>query len=217
MDQPVMRFSLSSGRRPLPNRSGCYVTFGVLAIIALIAVLELTRSEKAPPPTQPSLTPTAKPSATPAPSATPTRLAEHASDWVTVVAPTTTPTPWVPAAPNLPRRREPSPAPSAADCISATYEAEQSLASWGNVMITIRATNRCRRVLRPTDVLFRVSGFRDGDLVQTAQGSPFEEIWPGRSTDFGIGLPGSIDWYDRIAVEVLDSRREGIGPEASLD
>ncbi len=74
-------------------------------------------------------------------------------------------------------------------------------------MITIRATNRCRRVLQPTDVMFRVSGFRDGDLVQTAQGSPFEEIWPGRSTDFGIGLPGSLDWYDRITVEVIDSKR----------
>ena len=62
-------------------------------------------------------------------------------------------------------------------------------------------------MLQPTDVMFRVSGFRDGDLVQTAQGSPFEEIWPGRSTDFGIGLPGSLDWYDRIAVEVIDSKR----------
>ena len=198
-----MRYSLSSGRRPLPNRSGCWVTFGVLTIIALIAVLELTRGGT-PPTAAPSPTPTAAPPATPAPSATPTRLVEHASDSIAVMAPTTTPTPWVPAAPDLPRRREPNPTPSAASCISATYEAEQSLASWGNVMITIRATNRCRRVLQPTEVLFRVSGFRDGDLVQTAQGSPFEEIWPGRSTDFGIGLPGSLDWYDRITVEVID-------------
>jgi hypothetical protein len=202
-----MRFSLSSGRRPLPNRSGCWVTFGVLAIIALVAVLELTRHADRPPPATPTPLATAAPSATPVPSATPTRLAEHASDWVTLLAPTTTPTPWVPGAPDLPRRREPSPTPSAADCISATYEAEQSLASWGNVMITIRATNRCRRVLQPTEMLFRVSGFRDGNLVQTAQGSPFEEIYPGRSTDFGIGLPGSIDWYDRITVEVIDSKR----------
>ena len=201
-----MRYSLSSGRRPLPNRSGCYVTVGILAVIALVAVLELTRGGT-PPPAAPSPTPTVTPPPTPAPSATPARLAEHASDSIAVMAPTTTPTPWVPAAPDLPRRREPSPTPSAADCISATYEAEQSLASWGNVMITVRATNRCRRVLQPTEVLFRVSGFRDGDLVQTAQGSPFEEIWPGRSTDFGIGLPGSIDWYDRITVEVIDSKR----------
>jgi len=202
-----MRYSLSSGRRPLPERSGCYVTCGILVIIAVITVLELTRHDDRPAPTAPTPLATAAPPATPAPSATPTRLAEHASDWVTVVAPTMTPTPWGPAAPALPRRREPSPTPSAAECISATYEAEQSLASWGNVMITIRATNRCRRVLQPTDVLFRVSGFRDGDLVQTAQGSPFEEIWPGRSTDFGIGLPGSIDWYDRITVEVIGSKR----------
>jgi len=85
------------------------------------AVLELTRHEEAPAPSPRPLSPPRRPD--PSPSSTPTRLAEHASDWVTVVAPTTTPTPWVPAAPALPRRREPSPAPSAAECISATYEA----------------------------------------------------------------------------------------------
>jgi len=196
-----MRFSLSSGRRPLPKRSGCYLSAAVCAVIALVAVFELTRGDREPPPAP---APTVAPSPTQAPSATPTRLAEYASGWVTAIAPTVTPTPWAPAAAAPPRSREPSPTPSAADCISATYEAEQSLASWGNVMITIRATNRCRRVLQPTDVLFRVSGFREGALVQTAQGSPFEEIYPSRSTDFGIGLPGSIDWYDRIVVEILD-------------
>ena len=133
-------------------------------------------------------------SPTQTPSPTPTRLAEHASDWVTAMAPTTTPTPWIPPTPAPPRRREPTPTPSAADCITASYDAHQSLAAWGNVLIDIHATNRCRRVLQPTDVLFRVSGFRDGALVQTAQGSPFQEIYPGRSTDFGIGLPGSLDW-----------------------
>jgi hypothetical protein len=212
-----MRFTVSTGRRPLPERSGCYVVGAVLAIIVLVALFELTRGDREPRPAVPSSVPTVAPSPTQAPSATPTRLAEYASGWVTAIAPTVTPAPWVPAAAAPPRRREPSPTPSAADCISATYEAEQSLASWGNVMITIRATNRCRRVLQPTDVLFRVSGFREGALVQTAQGSPFEEIWPGRSTDFGIGLPGSIDWYDRLAVEVIDSRHEGIGPRATPD
>jgi hypothetical protein len=207
VDEPVMRFSVSSGRRPLPQRSGCYLSAAVCAVIALVAVFELTRGDREPPPAAPSAVPTVAPSPTPATSPTPTRLAEYASGWVTAIAPTLTPTPWVPAAAAPPRSREPSPTPSAADCISATYEAEQSLASWGNVMITIRATNRCRRVLQPTEVLFRVSGYREGALVQTAQGSPFEEIWPGRSTDFGIGLPGSIDWYDRIAVEVIDSKR----------
>jgi hypothetical protein len=203
MDEPVMRFTVSSGRRPLPNRSGCWVTCGVLAIIGLVAVLELTRHEEAPAP-EPTPVATAGPSATVTPSATPTQLVAHASEWVTLVAPTTTPTPWVPGAPAPPRRREPSPTPSAADCISATYEAVQFLTAGATVMVNIRATNRCRRVLQPTEVLFRVSGYRDGDLVQTAQGSPFEEIYPGRSTDFGIGLPGSITWYDRLTVEVID-------------
>jgi hypothetical protein len=204
VDQPVMRFSLSSGRRPPPVRSGCYLAGSILAIIALIAVFELTRREEAPAPAAPTPAATAAPSATATPSATPTRLAEYASDWVTLVAPTTTPTPWAPPAPAPPRRRELTPTPSAAACISATYEAVQFLTAGATVMVNIRATNRCRRVLQPTEVLFRVSGFRDGDLVQTAQGSPFEEIYPGRSTDFGIGLPGSITWYDRLTVDVID-------------
>ena len=196
-----MRFSLSSGRRQLPKRSGCYLSAAVVAIIVVVAVLELTRREGEPP-SAPTQAVASSPTQTPSP--TPTRLAEHASDWVTAMAPTTTPTPWIPAAPAPPRRREPTPTPSAADCITASYDAHQSLAAWGNVLIDIHATNRCRRVLQPTDVLFRVSGFRDGALVQTAQGSPFQEIYPGRSTDFGIALPGSLDWYDRITVEVLD-------------
>jgi hypothetical protein len=212
-----MRYSLSSGRRPLPQRSGCWIAGAVLAIILVVAVFELSRGDREPPPAAPSPAPTAAPPATQLPSATPTRLAEYASGWVTAIAPTLTPTPWVAAGPVPPRRREPSPTPSAADCISATYEAEQSLASWGNVMVTIRATNRCRRVLQPTEVLFRVAGFREGALVQTAQGSPFEEIYPGRSTDFGIGLPGSITWYDRLTVEVIGSMRGGTGPKAVLD
>ncbi|PWB74287.1 MAG: hypothetical protein C3F15_08060, partial [Holophagae bacterium] len=216
-DQPVMRFSLSSGRRPPPVRSGCYLAGSILAIIALVAVLELTRHEQAPAPSEPAPIATAAPTASPTPSQTATRLAEYSSDWVTVVAPTATPTPWVPSAPAQPRRREPTPTPSAADCISATYEAVQFLTTGATVMVNIRATNRCRRVLQPTEVLFRVSGFREGNLVQTAQGSPFEEIYPGRSTDFGIGLPGSITWYDRLTVEVIGSRREGIGPEAKLE
>ena len=48
------------------------------------------------------------------------------------------------------------------------------------------------------------SGYRDGAIVQTAQGHAFREIFPNRSEIITIGLPGSIDWYDEIVVEVLD-------------
>jgi hypothetical protein len=40
--------------------------------------------------------------------------------------------------------------------------------------------------------------------VQTARGHSFRSLYPGRSEDFSIGLPGSIDWYDRIVVEVME-------------
>jgi hypothetical protein len=73
-----------------------------------------------------------------------------------------------------------------------------------DVLVEIRAVNRCRRILQPTEVFFRISGFRDGAVVQTAQGHAFREIFPNRSEYVTIGLPGSIDWYDEIIVEVLD-------------
>ena len=201
MDNSPSGFYLSSGRRTQRSRSGCLIVGGVLAIIALIAVLEILRDDDTvasptPTPTNPVPTATMTPSAT----ATP---AEFSTD-VVVVAPTTTPTPWVPTAPQPQQRRQPTPTPSASECVSASWDAHQSLAAWGNVLVNISATNRCRRVLQPTDVWFRVTGYRNGDLIQTAQGSPFEEIYPGRTTNFGIGLPGSIDWYDEILVEVND-------------
>jgi hypothetical protein len=85
VDERVMRFSLSSGRRPLPQRSGCYLSAAVCAVIALVSVFELTRGDREPPPAP---APTVAPSPTQAPSATPTRLAEYASGWVTAIAPT---------------------------------------------------------------------------------------------------------------------------------
>ena len=202
MDRPSSGYTVSSGRRPPPVRSGCLIAAGVMTIIGVMALLEVARDQpppEAPPP--PTATPAARATATA--TATPAPPIELSSDWV-VVSTAVTPTPWVPPTPPPSVRREPSPTPSAAACISASYDAQQSLAAWGNVLISIRATNRCRRVLQPTDVLFRITGYRDGAVVQTAQGSPFEEIYPGRTTDFGIALPGSLDWYDRITVEVLD-------------
>ena len=84
-----------------------------------------------------------------------------------------------------------------------TWSAGQSAASPGNVLVEIRTTNRCRRELDPLEVFFVVSGWRDGALVQTARGHPFEPLRPGTGVDVLIGLPGSIDWYDRITVDTL--------------
>jgi hypothetical protein len=196
-------FYLSSGRRRRPARSGCLVVSGVLVIIVLIAVFEITRREQ-PPPVAPSPTPLPAATSTPTPTRTLTPTFEQLSAEAVVEAPTLTPTPWRPPPVAPPARRPSTPTPSAAACISASWDAQQSLAAWGNVLVNITATNRCRRVLQPTDVWFQVTGYRNGDMIQTARGSPFREIYPGRTTQFGIGLPGSIDWYDEITVEVFD-------------
>jgi hypothetical protein len=103
-----------------------------------------------------------------------------------------------------PTRRLASPTPSPAECLEARYGAAQSVAAWGHVLVEIRATNRCRRPVAPTEVSFLVSGFRDGAPVRTVRGHPFDTIFPGRSETFSIGLPGSIDFYDQIIVEIED-------------
>jgi len=84
------------------------------------------------------------------------------------------------------------------------WGAYQSLAAWGNVMIDIHAINRCGRKLAPHEISIWIAGYRDGAVVQTASGNAFNEVYPGRSTNFAIGLPGSVDWYDTITVEVMD-------------
>jgi len=69
-------------------------------------------------------------------------------------------------------------------------------------MIDIRVTNRCGRKVEPGEVSFWIVGYRDGGVVRTATGHPFRTIFPGRSEEFSIGLPGSIDWYEEITVEL---------------
>jgi hypothetical protein len=203
MTNETSGFYLSSGRRQRPGRSGCLVVSGVLVIIALITVFELTRREE-PSPFSPSPTPLPAATSTPTPTRTFTPTFRQLSAEVVITAPAVTPTPWIPATPAPPRRRPPSPTPSASACITASWDAQQAYGRPVNVLVTVSATNRCRRVLQATDVWFQVTGYRNGDMIQTARGSPFREIYPGRTTQFGIGLPGSIDWYDEITVEVFD-------------
>lgn len=89
-------------------------------------------------------------------------------------------------------------------CVVVRWSAHQSVAAWGNVLVDIHAINRCGRKLDPHEITIWIVGYRDGAVVQTASGNAFDIVYPGRSTNFAIGLPGSIDWYDRITVEVMD-------------
>jgi hypothetical protein len=69
-------------------------------------------------------------------------------------------------------------------------------------MVDVRASNHCGRDLGPLEVWFRVSGYRQGDLVQSVLGHPFDPLPRDGETEVHIVLPGSIDWYDRIEVQV---------------
>ena len=132
--------------------------------------------------------PTPEPTAAPAPTATPTP------------EPTATPTPLPTLTPRPPRY--PTPTPTVEQCVEAVWDAVQHYIPLNRVRVTIEATNHCGRDLGPLDVWFRVSGWRQGAMVQTVEGHPMEELGDGDSEEVIIGLPGSIDWYDEIRVVV---------------
>lgn len=122
------------------------------------------------------------------------------SDWVSApVEITATPLPTATATPT-PRRPRITPTPSLADCLHYTASAGQSTAAWGQILVDIEVDNRCGRDLAPLDVWFEVRGWHDGAVVQTVRGHPFDTLYRGGHGSITIGLPGSLDWYDRIQV-----------------
>lgn len=131
-------------------------------------------------------------------------MVEQHGPWVAAVAPTSAPR-LVPS-PAAPTRRRflPTATPRASECLAVRWSAGQSAAAWGQVLVAIDVVNRCGRILEPTEMRFWIAGYRQGALVQTAQGTAFQRLYPDRSESVMIGLPGSIDWYDRITVEVMD-------------
>jgi hypothetical protein len=194
-------FETSSGKKRPKSLAGLLV-IGILAVIA--AVVIFSRSE---PPAEPDPepTPTAVVRTTAVPQRravvpTATTIVEYRSDSVMVSAPTYTPEPYRSAPTRAPRR--PTDPPRVADCVRFSWSAHQSRAAWGQILIDIKVVNRCGRKVEPSEVPFLIVGYRDGGVVQTATGSPFRTLFPGRSEQFSIGLPGSIDWYDEITVEI---------------
>jgi hypothetical protein len=100
-------------------------------------------------------------------------------------------------------RPGPSPTPEVAECLAVQYSASMLPSAPGQVLVDIRAENRCGRDLGPLDVWFWVGGYRQEDLVQSVRGHPFDPIPSGGDGKAVIALPGSIDWYDRIEVRVV--------------
>ncbi|HSO23439.1 MAG TPA: hypothetical protein VLT81_11045 [Chondromyces sp.] len=207
MNQQLPGYRTSSARR---TRGGpvriAAAALGLLVLAILFGVLRPDDVGNGAVATTPTATPTPPRVATAA--ATPTAAApvELSSVWVEVGTITPTPTPWPTLAPqpSPTATSGPSLTPRPADCVSFTWTSRQMFAPFAHVLVEIKAVNRCRRDLGPFDLWFEISGWRDGGLVQTVRGHPFDRIRPGASGIVAIGLPGSIDWYDEVRVEIVD-------------
>ena len=196
-------FRISSARRsrgrPPP------VVMAAAAVLLLAVILALVSRKDEAPVAQPTAmvqlgdTPTTVPSAV--------TVVERASSWVTVSTPEATPTPWPtpwPTSPAPPTKRPPAPTPRVSECVTYRWTSVQIFRPFAQVLIEINASNRCNRDLGPLDLWFEITGWRDGGLVQTVRGHPFDSIRRRHSGIIAIGLPGSIDWYDEISVEIVD-------------
>lgn len=176
----------------------------IILIIVLIVVL--TDRKKEPVATvAPTPTPTAtvQPSPTVRATATPT-IERLESGWVeaeVVLSPT--PALVLPTSGPQPTRG-PRPTPAISQCAEFDWSSSQTFVPSAQVKVDIRVRNRCPYDLGPNNLVFEISGWRDGGRVQSVRGAPFETIRRGRSGDVSIGLPGSETWYDEIVVQVLD-------------
>ncbi|HNX51842.1 MAG TPA: hypothetical protein PKL08_16865, partial [Thermoanaerobaculaceae bacterium] len=102
----------------------------------------------------------------------------------------------------------PPPPPSATPtagltrCVTLEWSASQAFDPILHVLVEVEMRNDCGRDLEPLAVWVRVQGWRQGGLVQEVMGHPFFRLDAGGRQHFGVGLPGSLDWFDDIRVEV---------------
>ncbi len=139
-------------------------------------------------------------------TATATVLVERSSEWIVAFAPTATPSPWptIASAASATPRPQPSPTPRTSECVTYRWSSQQVFRPSALVLVEITAVNGCNRDLGPLEVWFEITGWRQGNWVQSVRGHPFERIRRGGSEIIAIGLPGSIDWYDEITVEIVE-------------
>ena len=202
MEQPSRGYRYSSARRR--GRGPSPVVLASLAIAVLAVLLAIIYREQPPEIAELLPTPTPPPPAavSPTPTATATAVVELASDWVTVSTLEDTPTPWPTSPP--PVRREPTPTPRVSECVSYRWTTTQIFRPSAQVLTEITANNNCNRDIGPLELMFEISGWRDGGLVQSVRASPFDRIRRRHSGIVSMGLPGSRDWYDEITVEIIN-------------
>jgi len=203
MDEPSRGYRYSSARKR--GRGPSPAILAAAIIIVLLVLLAV--SYRAPEPEVAAVPPTATstpPPSTMAPTVTPTAtsVVELSSDWVEASTPADTPTPW-PTIP-VPERPGPSPTPRASECVSYAWSTVQAFIPSAQVLTEIRVRNNCNRDLAPTDLLFEISGWRNGGLIRSVNAMPFDRIRRRHSDIVSVGLPGSLDWYDEVRVELVE-------------
>jgi hypothetical protein len=201
MTKPPAGFRLSSARRGGPGPS--WVLRAAVAVVLLVAVLAVLHREPDPevvvlPPTP---TEPVAPTPVPAATATPPIPVEQSSEWIVASSPEATATPWPTSPPPVPR--VPTPTPAVADCVTYRWSTVQIFNPSAQVLTEINAVNRCNRDIAARELMFEVTGWRDGGQVQSVRALPFDPIRRNHSGIVSVGLPGSIDWYDRITVEIV--------------
>jgi hypothetical protein len=207
----MSRFSSPVPPPRTEGRSTIAVVVGLLALAALltVAVVILRRPESAgpaPPPRATVSPPTRRhPTSPPVPTSERPRLPGHRSvvlpwEGATPAEPTETPT----AVPTFPVRPPATPTPRPSECVVVRWSASTMAAPLGQILVDIEASNRCGRDLEGIAVWFLVEGYRNGALVQSVRGHLFDPLRDGDDGHATIALPGSVDWYDRIEVRVLD-------------
>ena len=201
MDDPSRGYRYSSARRP--SRWPSPVVIAVAAIAVLVFVLGVLRREPEPEIVAPTPTPThlPHPTVTPVPTPTPATV-ELASEWVSVTRPEDTPTPF-PTIP-VPERRPPTPTPRVSECVDYRWTTVQVFRPIVQVATEITAYNNCNRDLVPSDLMFEISGWRDGGLIRSVNAMPFDRIRRRHSDIISVGLPGSLDWYHEVRVELVE-------------
>jgi hypothetical protein len=202
MDEPSRGYRYSSARRRVRGPSPAVLAAAVIVVLlVLLAVFHRPPEPEVaviPPTPTPPPPPTAAPTVTP----TATSLVELSSDWVEASTPADTPTPW-PTIP-VPVRRGPTPTPRVSECVSYAWGTVQAFVPSAQVLTEIRVRNNCNRDLAPTDLLFEISGWRDGGLIRSVNAMPFDRIRRRHSDIITVGLPGSLDWYHEVRVELVE-------------
>ena len=201
MSSALRGFRISSARRK--GRGPSPVVIATAAVAALAVVLAILDKDDEEVPV--GIPPTAIPSpiASPTPAPTATVLVEQTSEWLVAANPEFTPTPW-PTAPPISTRLPPTPTPRIAECVDYRWSAVQVFRPSAQVKVEISAVNGCNRDIAPLELFFEITGWREGSHVQSVRGHPFDAIRRRHSGVIVIGLPGSIDWYDRISVEIVE-------------